>query len=94
MAPFDTPKWPNQDKAAYVAGFSDATNSSLGKLDNLRLAAGAFHWKGANKILADVARGLDISDPCRFDSEQTAQRTYGSQCFPGGAQGIRTAGLI
>jgi hypothetical protein len=35
----------SQDKAAYVAGFSDATNSSFGKLDNLRLAAGAFHWK-------------------------------------------------
>jgi hypothetical protein len=51
----------NQDKAAYVAGFSDATNSSLGKLDNLRLAAGAFHWKAANKILAQVAHGLDIS---------------------------------
>jgi hypothetical protein len=51
----------NQDKAAYVAGFSDATNSSLGKLDNLRLAAGTFHCKGANKILAQVARGLDIS---------------------------------
>ena len=51
----------NQDKAAYVAGFSDASNSSLGKLDNLRLAAGAFHWKGANQILAEVARGLDIS---------------------------------
>jgi hypothetical protein len=51
----------NQDKVAYVAGFSDATNSYLGKLDNLRVAAGAFHWKDANKILTQVARGLDIS---------------------------------
>ena len=51
----------NQDKAAYVAGYSDATHSSLAKLDNLKLAAGVFHWKGANKILAQVARGLDIS---------------------------------
>jgi hypothetical protein len=51
----------NQDKAAYVAGYSDATHSSLGKLYNLKLAAGVFHWKGANKILAQVARGLDIS---------------------------------
>src|SRR5690242_18191056 len=51
----------NQDKAAYVAGYSDATHSSLGKLENLRLAAGVFHWKGADKILAHVARGLDIS---------------------------------
>jgi hypothetical protein len=51
----------NQDKAAYVAGYSDATHSSLVKLDNLKRAAGVFHWKGANKILAQVARGLDIS---------------------------------
>ncbi len=52
----------SQDKAAYIAGYSDATHSSLGKLDNLKLAAGVFHWKGANKILSQVARGLDISD--------------------------------
>jgi hypothetical protein len=51
----------NRDKAAYVAGYSDATHSSLGQLDNLKLAAGVFHWKGADKILAQVARGLDIS---------------------------------
>ncbi len=51
----------NQDKAAYVEGYSDAAHSSLGKLDNLKLAAGVFHWKGADKILAQVARGLDIS---------------------------------
>jgi hypothetical protein len=51
----------NQKKAAYLAGYSDATHSSLGKLDNLRLAAGVFHWKSADKILAQVARGLDIS---------------------------------
>jgi hypothetical protein len=51
----------NQDKAAYVAGYSDATHSSLAKLDNLRRAAGVFHWKDANKILSQVARSLDIS---------------------------------
>ena len=51
----------NQDKAAYVAGYSDAAHSSLGKLDNLKLAARILHWKGADKILAQVARGLDIS---------------------------------
>ena len=52
----------NRDKAAYVAGYSDPTHSSLGKLDNLTLAAGVFHWKGANKMFVNVARGLDISD--------------------------------
>ncbi len=49
--------------ASLGAAVAAATNSSLGKLDNLRLAAGAFHWKCANKILAQVARGLDISSP-------------------------------
>jgi hypothetical protein len=49
------------DKAAYVAGYSDAAHTSLGKLDSLRLAAAAFHWKGANKILSQVARELDVS---------------------------------
>jgi hypothetical protein len=51
----------NQDKRAYVAGYSDATHFSLGKLDNLSHAAGVFHWKGAKRILAQVARGLGIS---------------------------------
>lgn len=41
----------HQDKAAYVAGYSDATQSTLGKLDTLKVAAGVFHWKGADKIL-------------------------------------------
>lgn len=50
-----------QGKTAYVAGYSDAMNNSLGKLDNLKVAAALFHWKGAGKILGQVARGLDIS---------------------------------
>ena len=49
------------DKSAYVAGYSDAMHTSLGKLDNLKVAAALFHWKGAGKILGQVARGLDIS---------------------------------
>jgi hypothetical protein len=51
----------NQDKTAYVDGFTDAMHSSLGKLDNLKVAAALFHWKGANKILNELARGLDMS---------------------------------
>ncbi len=51
----------NQDRAAYVEGYSDASYCTLGKLDKLRVAAGVFHWKGANKVLAQVARGLDLS---------------------------------
>ena len=37
-------------------GYSDAAHFGLGKLDNLKLAAGVFHRKGADKILAQVAR--------------------------------------
>lgn len=50
-----------QDKAAYVAGYSDAVRTSLGKLDSLKLAAAAFHWKGANRVLSQLARELDVS---------------------------------
>ncbi len=49
------------DKSAYVDGYSDAAQASLGKLDQLKVAAGLFHWKGADKILAQLAHGLDIS---------------------------------
>ena len=52
----------NQDKTAYVAGYSDASHASLGKLDQLKVAAALFRWKGAAKILNQVARGLDTSD--------------------------------
>jgi hypothetical protein len=51
----------DQDKTLYVAGYSDATQLSLGKLDTLKVAAGVFHWKGADKILPQVERGMDIS---------------------------------
>ena len=51
----------NQDRAAYVAGYSDASDRTPSKLDRLRLAAGVFHWNGANEVLAQVARGLDLS---------------------------------
>ena len=52
----------NQDKTAYVSGYSDAAQASLGKLDQLKLAAHLFHWKGADKILSQVGRGLDMSN--------------------------------
>ncbi len=33
----------------------------LGKLDSLKLAAAAFHWNGANGLLSQLARELDVS---------------------------------
>jgi hypothetical protein len=50
-----------QEKAAYVAGYSDAVRTSLGKLDSLKLAAAAFHWKGAKRVLSQLAREVDVS---------------------------------
>ncbi len=51
----------NPDKIAYVDGYSDAAQAGLGKLDQLKVAAALFHWKGADKILNQVQRGLDVS---------------------------------
>jgi hypothetical protein len=51
----------NRDKTAYVDGYTDAARTDLGKIDQLKLAASLFHWKGADRILAQVARGLDVS---------------------------------
>jgi hypothetical protein len=50
-----------QEKAAYVAGYSDAARTSFGKLDSLKLAAAAFHWKGAKRVLSQLAREVDVS---------------------------------
>jgi hypothetical protein len=51
----------SQDKTAYVTGYSEAMHTSFGKLDSLKVAAGVFHWKGANRILGQIARELDMS---------------------------------
>lgn len=51
----------NQDKTAYVDGYSDAMRTNLGKLDQLKIASALLHWKGAGKILNQVARGMDLS---------------------------------
>ena len=50
----------SQDKTAYVTGYSEAMHTSFGKLDSLKVAAGVFHWKGANRILGQIARELDM----------------------------------
>jgi hypothetical protein len=51
----------SQEKTAYVTGYSEAMRTSFGKLDSLKVAAGVFHWKGANRILGQLARELDMS---------------------------------
>jgi len=45
-------------KVSYVAGYRDAMNVSVGKLDDLKIAANIFHWRGAKKILGQIDREL------------------------------------
>jgi hypothetical protein len=49
-------------KQGYVNGYSDAMGVSVGKLDNLTVAADLFRWKGAKKIIRQLSRELEISD--------------------------------
>jgi hypothetical protein len=49
-------------KQGYVDGYSDAMNVSVGKLDNLMVAADLFRWKGAKKIIHQLSRELSLAD--------------------------------
>ncbi len=49
-------------KSGYVSGYVDAMQVSLGKLDNLQVAAELFHWKGAKKIIRQLSGELSVSD--------------------------------
>jgi hypothetical protein len=49
-------------KKGYVDGYSDAMNVSVGKLDNLMVAADLFRWKGAKKIIHQLSRELSVAD--------------------------------
>jgi hypothetical protein len=49
-------------KTGYVDGYGDAMGVSVGKLDNLMVAADLFRWKGAKKIIRQLSRELAISD--------------------------------
>ncbi len=64
------------DKIAYIDGYADAAQVSLGKLDQLKIAAGIFHWRGADKILSQVARGLDVSGISDSDLEAYLDKIY------------------
>lgn len=49
-------------KVGYVNGYADAMQVSIGKLDNLQVAAELFRWKGAKKIIHQLSRELAVSD--------------------------------
>lgn len=71
----------NQDKTAYVDGYSDAMHTGLGKLDQLRVAAALFHWKGAGKILNEAERGLDMSSLSDHDLVAYLDNVYSSRQY-------------
>ena len=71
----------SKDKTAYVAGYSDASHASLGKLDQLRVAASLFRWKGADKILNQLSRGLDLSDMSPQDLVAYLDNVYSSSRY-------------
>jgi hypothetical protein len=49
-------------KAGYVDGYNDAMQVSVGKLDSLTIAADLFHWKGARKIIHQLASEMSTAD--------------------------------
>jgi len=49
-------------KTSYVDGYNDAMQVSVGKLDSLTIAADLFHWKGAHKIIHQLANEMSTSD--------------------------------
>jgi hypothetical protein len=49
-------------KSGYVNGYSDAMQVSVGKLNVLTTAADLFHWKGADRIIHQLAHELALSE--------------------------------
>jgi hypothetical protein len=49
-------------KTGYINGYGDAMQVSVGKLGSLSIAADLFHWKGADKIIHQLADELSTSE--------------------------------
>ncbi len=68
-------------KQGYVDGYSDAMNVSVGKLDNLMVAADLFRWKGAKKIIRQLSRELAISDQRPEDVVKRLNELYSDRKY-------------
>ncbi|HEY2107792.1 MAG TPA: hypothetical protein VGH29_18490 [Candidatus Binataceae bacterium] len=68
-------------KQGYVNGYSDAMNVSVGKLDNLTVAADLFRWKGAKKIIHQLSRELSISDQRPEDVVKRLNELYSDRKY-------------
>ncbi|HKD69141.1 MAG TPA: hypothetical protein VKB84_20040 [Candidatus Binataceae bacterium] len=69
------------EKQGYVDGYSDAMNVSVGKLDNLVVAADLFRWKGAKKIIHQLSRELAISDQQPEDVVKRLNELYSDRKY-------------
>jgi hypothetical protein len=68
-------------KTGYVDGYSDAMGVSVGKLDNLTVAADLFRWKGAKKIIRQLSRELAISDQRPEDVVKRLNELYADRKY-------------
>jgi len=68
-------------KQGYVNGYSDAMGVSVGKLDNLTVAADLFRWKGAKKIIRQLSRELAISDQNPEDVVKRLNELYSDRKY-------------
>jgi len=68
-------------KQGYVDGYSDAMGVSVGKLDNLMVAADLFRWKGAKKIIHQLSRELAMSDQRPEDVVKRLNELYSDRKY-------------
>lgn len=68
-------------KQGYVDGYSDAMGVSVGKLDNLMVAADLFRWKGAKKIIRQLSHELAISDQRPEDVVKRLNELYSDRKY-------------
>lgn len=68
-------------KAGYVDGYSDAMQVSVGKLDNLVVAADLFRWRGGKKIIRQLARELWTDDVGRQQVVAQLNKLYADRKY-------------
>jgi hypothetical protein len=52
----------NPAKTGYINGYRDAMDVSVQQVNTLSIAASYLHWKSGDKIIAQLARELSMSD--------------------------------
>jgi hypothetical protein len=68
-------------KRGYVTGYTDAMKISVGKLENLEIAAELFRWKSARKIIRQVSRELQVADVGPEHLMQQLDRLYSDRKY-------------